>query len=192
MTERPKVLLLGDSIRMSYQPVVAETMSGEAVVVGPAENCQFSLYTLSSIDRWLETLGTPRVVHWNNGIHDAGHNPWRRPIQIPCDDYAGNLKIILDRLRQTEAKIIWASSTPVHPDRPYDDTQWVWRNEELDRYNAAALELMNTEGVPVNDLHTLVAADHDRYLAEDQLHLSEEGVAMCAAAVVKAVRAALG
>ena len=87
MSETPRVLLLGDSIRMSYQPIVAEKMQGRAEVVGPADNCQFSLYTLSSLDRWIATLGQPDVVHWNNGLHDIGHNPNRAPVQFPSGSY---------------------------------------------------------------------------------------------------------
>ena len=115
----PSILLLGDSIRVSYQPFVAEYLDGKAEVVGPADNCQYSLYTLSSLNRWFGVLGEPDVVHWNNGIHDAGHNPGR---------------------------------SPVHPDRPFRETEWSWRNEEIDRYNETALKLMSAEGVPVNDL----------------------------------------
>ena len=57
MSEIPRVLLLGDSIRMSYQPLVAEILAGKAEVVGPADNCQYSLFTLSSLVRWIGALG---------------------------------------------------------------------------------------------------------------------------------------
>ena len=190
-SELPRVLLLGDSIRMSYQPIVAESCSGWAEVVGPADNCQYSLYTLSSLARWLGQLGTPDVVHWNNGIHDAGHNPARFPLQIPLEMYAANLELTLKQLQQTGAKVIWATSTPVHPDRPFVETGWSWRNEEIDQYNRAALEVMKQYGVPVNDLHRLVNSDVDQYLSEDQLHLSEAGKKQCAAAVVEAVKTQL-
>ena len=39
----PKVMLLGDSIRLSYQPLVAERLAGKAEVVGPQINGQFAL-----------------------------------------------------------------------------------------------------------------------------------------------------
>lgn len=187
MTDRPKILLLGDSIRMSYQPIVAERLDGKATVVGPADNCQFSLYTLSSLGRWIGELGKPDVVHWNNGIHDAGHNPNRSPVQIPIDMYQENIALILKQLRDLTPQVIWATSTPVHPDRPFTDTGWSWRNEEIDRYNAAALEVMTANEVPVNDLHTLVWNNFQEYLAEDQLHLSEAGKNACAQAVVDAI-----
>ena len=187
MADVPKALLLGDSIRMSYQPPVAELLAGRATVVGPADNCQFSLFTLSSLDRWLAELGQPDVVHWNNGIHDAGHNPNRSPVQIPIDVYRANLEFILRRLRALTPQVIWATSTPVHPQRPFRDDQWSWRNEEIDRYNEAAAELMQANAVPTTDLHRLVWENLDDYLAEDQLHLSAAGQRACAEAVAEAV-----
>ena len=186
-----RVLLLGDSIRISYQPLVTELLAGRAEVVGPAENCQYSRYTLSSLPRWIGELGMPDVVHWNNGIHDAGHNPDRSPVQIPLDRYRANLELILDQLQALTPRVIWATSTPVHPERPFRDDQWSWRNEELDRYNAAAREVMEGRGVPINDLHGIVRSDVARLLSDDQLHLSDKGRQACAGAVVAAVSAVL-
>ena len=39
MSERRRGLLLGDSIRMSYQPIVAKKLAPVAEVVGPQDNC---------------------------------------------------------------------------------------------------------------------------------------------------------
>jgi len=188
MSGVPRVMLLGDSIRMSYQPIVAQMLEGTAEVVGPEENGQYGLYTLASLERWLGQLGRPDVVHWNNGIHDSGHNPVRSPVQIPVEMYGAILEFILQRLRETGARIIWATSTPVHPERPFRDDQWSWRNEEIDEYNRVALEVMTRHGIAINDLHAVVGSDVDRYLSEDQLHLSEEGQRVCAEAVVEVVR----
>lgn len=187
----PKVLLLGDSIRMSYQPHVARLLESEAEVVGPADNCQYSLFTQTMLDRWLHELGQPEVVHWNNGLHDCGHNPNRSPIQLPLSMYLGNLALILKRLRAATPQVVWATTTPAHPRRPFRDTEWSWRNEEIAQYNAAALTLMREEGVPVNDLHRCVWENLDAYLSADQLHLSEVGQQVCARTVVDAVSAYL-
>ena len=183
----PKLLLLGDSIRMSYQPHVARLLEGRAEVVGPADNCQYSLYTLSSLDRWIGEFGQPDIVHWNNGIHDSGHNPNRCPVQIPIEMYRANLEFILGRLTAMTPNLIWATITPVHPDRPLRDTEWSWRNEEIDRYNDVARELMESRNVPIDDLHALVWSNVAEFLSEDQLHLSEAGQAACAQAVVESV-----
>ena len=42
----------------------------------------------------------------------------------------------------------------------------------------------------INDLHTAVAKDIDRYIAEDTLHLSQEGIEFCAGMVADAIKAA--
>ena len=188
MGKLPKVLLLGDSIRMSYQWPVADILEGIAEVTGPEDNCQFSTYTLSSLDRWINALGVPDIVHWNNGIHDAGHNPDRTPVQIPLETYQKNLESILSRLKEMTPHVIWATSTPVHPDRPIRSDQWSWRNEEIDQYNAAARKLMEKENIPINDLHSVVSANPDIYLSEDQLHLSIAGIEKCAKAAAKTIR----
>lgn len=191
MASMPKVLLLGDSIRISYQALVAEKLEGKAEVVGPADNCQYSLFTLSSLDRWIGELGQPDIVHWNNGLHDCGHNPARNPVQIPVDMYRENLKFILNRLRGLTLNVLWATLTPVHPDRPFRESQWSWRNEEIDRYNAAARELMEVHEVPITELHELVWGDVEGFLSEDQLHLSQAGQMACASAVAQAISADL-
>jgi len=187
MSDLPKVLLLGDSIRISYQPHVARLLAGRATVVGPAENCQTSLYTLSSLNRWIDELGEPVVVHWNNGLHDAGTNPDRSPRQIPMAMYTDNLALILRRLRTITPDCVWATSTPVHPDYPCGDTHWSWRNEDIDRYNAAARAVMEEAEVPINDLHRRVWENRPQFLSEDRLHLSEAGQRKCATDVAACI-----
>ena len=191
MADIPRVLLLGDSIRMSYQPLVARFLKGKATVVGPSDNCQYSLYTLSSLDRWIAELGQPDIIHWNNGIHDAGHNPGRSPVQIPIDIYRANLEFTLKRLTTLTPHVIWATITPVHPGRPFRKDEWSWRNEEIDQYNKAATELMRQNCISINDLHKLVWENVDEYLCEDQLHLSESGQEACAHGVARVISADL-
>lgn len=184
---KKKVLLLGDSIRLSYQPIVGEILKNKSDVVGPSSNCRFSLYTLTMLDEWLEELGTPDIVHWNNGLHDIGHNPFRSPVQIPLDMYISNLQFTLNILKKTKANIIWATTTPVHPDRPFTDKDWAWKNEEISLYNESSLAIMNQYNIPVNDLNSIVGSNIDKYLSEDKLHLSELGQIKCGQAVAKAV-----
>jgi lysophospholipase L1-like esterase len=183
----PKVLLLGDSIRMSYQPRVTELLAGRAEVTGPGENCCTALYTSMRLNAWLQAAWKPDFVHWNNGIHDCGRNPERGPEQFTIADYLRNLRTVLDQLRATGAKIVWATMTPQHPERPCASPKWSWTHDEMRRYNDAALELMTREGLPVNDLRALVLSDPDTLLADDRLHLSPIGVERSAQAVASAI-----
>lgn len=187
-SDLPRVLLLGDSIRMSYQTHVARLLEGKAEVTGPEVNGRFSLFTLTSLPDWIGVLGRPDVVHWNNGIHDAGYNPGRSPLQIPLDDYVGNLRCIIKHVRGNLTKrLIFATSTAPHPDKPFSEQGWSWKQGDIERYNKAAKQVMAEFDVPVNDLCGLVSSDPDLYIAEDQLHLTEAGQEACAKAVADSI-----
>jgi len=192
MNRPPRVLLLGDSIRQTYQPLVAEALAGRATVVGPDENGTFSANTLACLDRWLDDLGRPDMVHWNNGLHDIGHRIGRDPQQYSIEQYLANLEAILSRLRQAGAKVIWATTTPIKGERiDAHADEWTFVQAEIDEYNAAAKQFMEARDVPVNDLHAIIAPDTARYVGDDRLHLSAEGNALAAQAVIKAIEAAL-
>jgi hypothetical protein len=183
-----KVLLLGNSIRISYQPAVKEMLSGIAEVVGPQDNCRYSLYTATLLDQWIEECGIPDIVHWNNGLWDAGHDPNRFPSQIPIEMYCKNLEIIIKRLQRLEAQIIWATTTPVGKEGNPLELFWSWQNNEISFYNSAATELMKKNEIPINNLHELVSSDLFTYLGRDKLHLSERGIQVCAKAVTNLIR----
>ncbi|MCA9249299.1 MAG: hypothetical protein KDA42_19390, partial [Planctomycetales bacterium] len=77
--EKPRVLLLGDSISIGYTPYVQKMLADEAVVLRPtrgkgAENCQGTNYGAMEVDRWLQIDGGHwDVIHFNFGLHDLKH-----------------------------------------------------------------------------------------------------------------------
>ena len=155
---------------------------------GAPGNSQYSLFTLTSLSGWLGQFENSDVVHWNNGLRDIGHNPNRAPVQMPLDVYTSNLGFIGRQLLATGATVVFASTTPVHPERPFVNDQWSWRNDEIDAYNDAARAVMKDLAIPVNELHAIASSDIKRFLSADQLHLSDEGKQACADAVCGAVR----
>ena len=68
-----KAVLIGDSIRMGYQPLVAAKCHG-VDVWGPAQNCRHSLWALEHFQEWVADQ-QPDLVHVNFGIHDASIQP---------------------------------------------------------------------------------------------------------------------
>lgn len=160
-----KILLIGDSIRQLYQPHVIQKLDGIAEVWGPEENCRFAKYTLWHINEWINTMSSPDIIHWNNGIWDIFHINETAGIFTPLDEYITGLKRILQEMRKTNAQIIWATMTPVDPRFVY------CRNDEIDQYNQAALEFMQSENIAINDLNTIIREDIDAYIGEDLLHL---------------------
>lgn len=68
--ELPKVVLIGDSIRLSYAATVIKHLNGKALVISPKANGGDSSNVLKNLDQWV--IGEkPSVVHFNCGIHDT-------------------------------------------------------------------------------------------------------------------------
>src|SRR5439155_17305586 len=88
--ELPRVLLLGDSIREGYAPLVAKKLEGRAVVLSPKENGGDTENTLKLLDAWLAD-GKPVVVHFNCGLHDLKFGKKAMAHQVPVERYDANL-----------------------------------------------------------------------------------------------------
>ena len=176
-----KVLLLGDSIRLNYMPAVFRQMSDRAVIYGPEENCRFSKYTLWGLDGWLggETYD---VIHFNCGIWDATRTEgWDNDTFSTEEEYERCMEMVIRRLLRTGSKLIIATSTPSSGKDPCH------RNSDIIRFNGILCKLAERYSIPVNDLWSLVASDPERYICEDGLHLSREGIKAAAQAVTDAV-----
>jgi lysophospholipase L1-like esterase len=173
-----KVLLLGDSIRMGYEPLVRDGLKGMAEVVSPEENGRFAKHTLWGVNLWIRELGRPDIVHWNNGLWDLHHEAPMVETLTSLIEYIDTLKRIINELQRTGAKIIFATTTPV----PVDTI--ARNNAEIDSYNSAAVKLMKKNEIEVNDLNSLIKQDLDGNICEDKLHLSDQGNTKCAKQVI--------
>ena len=65
-----KIILLGDSIRLSYQNRVCELLGSDFAVWGPDDNCRFASYTLRMLYDYREQLKGADVIHFNCGLWD--------------------------------------------------------------------------------------------------------------------------
>src|SRR5215213_1192639 len=154
--ELPKVLLLGDSIRLGYAPLVAKKLDGIAEVVSPKDNGGDTAATLKMLDTWLEA-GKPVVVHFNCGLHDLKFGKKTEKHQVPLDEYEKNLRAIVAKLRERTPHVVFATTTPIIDDRH------AARKADFDRfdrdvkaYNERAVTVMQELGVPVSDLYRIV------------------------------------
>jgi lysophospholipase L1-like esterase len=113
----PKVVLLGDSIRLSYTPYVQKALADKAVVVSPKANGGDSGRVLKNLDEWA-IREQPAVIHFNCGIHDIKKSKTSGKFQVPPDEYESNLRNIVQRLRsETKAVVLFALTTPVEDAR---------------------------------------------------------------------------
>lgn len=179
-----KVTLLGDSIRLiGYGPVVAEKLKDDFEVWQPEDNGRFAQYTLRGMYNWAGSMQGTKIVHWNCGLWDICELFDDGPF-TSLEDYIDQMLRVADILIKRYGTVIFATTTPVTAANRYN------RNEVIRQYNDAIVPKLKEKGVIINDLYSLVAADIDRYICEDTIHLSEEGVALCAEAVETAIRAA--
>ena len=199
----PRVLLIGDSLSEGYTYPTRLALAGKANLHRAPTNARYTARGLRLLKGW---LGGKKwdVIHFNFGLHDINHNfkvngvsrNHDRPQTLP-EDYERNLRKFILRLRDTGAKLIWASSTPVPPG-PKGSTR---RNADAIRYNRIAAKVMQDNGIPVNDLYTLA----HKKLSKSQrkgprdVHFNDEGyrvlgkqTAACILRTLKAPAVGLG
>lgn len=173
-----QVLLLGDSLRMGYEPVVRKMLEGKAGVSGPNENGRWAAYTLNSLRFWLDQFPTPDVIHWNNGLWDLGDDyQLGRPFSSP-EEYESALERTITVLNKLfpNAKIIMATTMPTdNPD-----------SSDIESYNVILKNVAAKHNIPVNDLFPIVKADVS-LIGSDHIHLTEEGFEKVAAKVTEEV-----
>ena len=187
----PKVVLVGDSIRMGYAPFVANLLEGKAVIVSAKANGEDTSNVLRHLEAWV-IKEQPAIVHINAGLHDLKLKD--KSYQVPLADYEKNLKTIVERIRQeTKASIVFATTTPIldtlHAERKAGFDRF---EADVQKYNATAASVMKQLAVPINDLHQVVeSGGKEALMLRDGTHYTEEGYQVLAKAVVESIRQSL-
>lgn len=175
------LILLGDSICISYREMVKDMLKDKANVAYPQENCRWSGYMYNTLRYWLPELPKPDVIHFNSGIWECVHLYGESEPFYTTEDYVRDVMRVYHELCKTGAKIIFATTTPIQKHvKLY--------NHEVQKNLDAILPYLQAEGCEINDLNAVVRADMDRFiLPNDGCHLTEEGAHACANAVVRTV-----
>ncbi|MBQ7910267.1 MAG: SGNH/GDSL hydrolase family protein [Clostridia bacterium] len=176
-----KIILLGDSIRLSYQNRVRELLGDGYTVWGPDDNGRFASYTLRMLYDYREQLKDADLIHFNCGLWDMcdlfGDGSFT-PIEVYMEQMVRIAKI----LKTYAPVVVFAATTPPSP------KMWGHDMERVRAYNAAALAALEPLGVLFDDLFTPVAEDIDRMISEDYLHASPYGVEVLANRVADCVK----
>ncbi len=188
----PKVVLLGDSIRLGYAPRVAKKLEGKASVVSPAKNGGDSNNEVKNLGDWA-IKEQPDVVHFNAGIHDIKKFKATGKHQVEPAQYESNLRSIVERLRkETKATVIFALTTPVIDDRAAKlraKAEYELLSASQNQYNDIARRVMKELNVPINDLPAALgsAEEQAKLVSEDGIHMTSAGTEKLAAAVAATV-----
>ena len=191
--ELPVVVLIGDSIRMGYAPFVAERLAGKARVFSPEENGGDTANVLKSLEAWAVQT-SPTVIHFNAGLHDLKLDRQTGRHQVDLDDYRANLVRIRRVLEdQTAARLIFATTTPVLDERHRARKPFDRRESDVRDYNRAALGVLASPLIAVDDLHEFVVNElgPEEALVADGVHYTEDASRALAARVAASIEVAL-
>jgi len=162
--ELPRVLIIGDSISIGYTLPVRAALAGKANVHRPPGNCGATDRGLSGLDRWLGDKPWD-VIYFNFGLHDLKWTDGKGKYVPPgtgrqhtsLADYEKNLHAIVQRLKKTNAKLIFATITPV----PVGAAGRA--DEDRRSYNDVAVKVMKEEGVEISDLGGFVETTDGKF-----------------------------
>lgn len=178
--ELPKVLIIGDSISLGYTPHVKTMLKGKAVVVHNKGNAQHTATGLKKIDQWIGKTDWD-VIHFNWGLWDLCYRHPESKVQgrrdkvngtitTPIEQYEKNLDKLVTRLKQTDAKLVWAHTTLV----PEEEAGRFVGDDK--KYNDAAARVMKKHKVAINDLHALTKEfDAALFTKPGDVHYTTEG-----------------
>jgi acyl-CoA thioesterase-1 len=190
LPDLPGVLLLGDSISMSYTRPVRQRLEGIANVHRVPDNGRSTRFVLAEFERFLGEKPW-KIIHFNCGIHDITQFDEDGEVveegavgaqQVPLAEYKANLAALVGRLRTTKAILIWASTTPVQ-----EGTR-ARSSADVVRYNQAAATVMADRGILVNDLYALALPRMTALQPPLNVHFTEAGAAVLGEWVAAVIR----
>ena len=89
--------------------------------------------------------------------------------QVPIKNYTNNLIWLVERMKETGAKLIWRNTTPV----PEGAKGRVVGDSE--NYNNAAMEVMSKYSIETNDLYNFAKNNWGRVGREADVHFTPKG-----------------
>lgn len=181
----PRVLVIGDSISIGYTLPVRKLLDGKANVHRIPENGGPTTNGLAKIDKWLGD-GKWDVIHFNWGLHDLKRDAQDKH-QVGIGDYEKNLRELVSRMKKTNAKLIWCSTTPV-PDAKVNPPR---KNEDVIAYNTVAKKIAVAHGVAIDDLYEFAFPRLGNIQQKANVHFSKEGSEALAEVVAASIRKSL-
>ena len=161
----PRVLILGDSVYQQPARDAAKELKGRVEVVFATIQPGEVRHTQNAIDN-LDTLlgeGGWDLIHFNFSLGDLVHRaPNMKAFRVMAREAGGvrttspqqyerNLHTLVERLKATDARLVWASTTPIR----HSSSNVFEMGSEI-QYNAIAARVMAAQKVPTNDMYSFV------------------------------------
>lgn len=185
------LVLFGDSIRKGYDKSIQKTLEGKAKVVFHEGNDRFAAYLLRVIPDYYNDIKNADVVHWNAGLWDC-LRLLGEDAQTPLDIYAYYIDRICLRIKRLcpNAKVIFATSTRVLSEQM--PPNFIRSNEDIEHYNAVAVEIAKKHGFEIDDLYAVSASLPDEAHSDATHYYTPMGTEAFTNQVLSCVLPALG
>lgn len=161
----PRVLILGDVIYQQPARDAAKELKDRvdveftAIPPGKIRNTEMAIQSLDTL------LGTGPwdLIHFNFGLGDLVYRaPNMRSFRVMSMHAGGvravspqlyekNLNEIVLKLKETGARLVWASTTPIR-----HSSSFVFQMDSEVQYNVIAARVMAKHEIPTNDMYTYV------------------------------------
>ena len=184
----PPLLVIGDSISSGYRGAVTDALNEQFAVTRIPVNGKSTTFALEHLDEWLgETAWHTITFNW--GLHDL-KNSTNDPKELDrrAAIYSKQLLQLVDRLEQTNAQLIWVTTTPVpEPNKHKRLQSWV------NRFNLEAARIMSERGIPIANTHDVIApiaADNEKESRNEgmrDVHFTKEGYQIMAEVIVHTI-----
>ena len=179
--DKPKILIIGDSISIGYTPFVKEALKDKAEVFHNPGNAEHTGTGIKNIENWIGDQQWD-IIQFNWGLWDLCYRHPDSKVQgkrdkvngkltYTVEQYAANLDTIISLIKaKTNAKLIFVTTTYV------PDMEAGRFKQDPIRYNDAAKKVMKKHGIWVNDVFEQSIEIHEKYgNGSDNVHYSKQG-----------------
>ncbi|MFP4192527.1 MAG: SGNH/GDSL hydrolase family protein [Candidatus Hydrogenedentota bacterium] len=172
--DKPRVLLIGDSITNGYYDSVNNQLQDEAYC---AKFTTSACVADPAFHKQLEVMFSEyeyAVIHFNNGLHGFGYTE---------EEYRAGYEKALNSICQhaPNAALILALSTPLQSTSEEDHL-----NPRIEERNSMVRELADRHDAEINDLHSISTGHPEHYT--DPYHFKGEAIELQSEQVVDAIK----
>ena len=174
-TDKPHVLLLGNSITRGYHPEVEKALEERAYVgrLSTSKSLGDPAY-LEEVEQVLKNTSFD-VIHFNNGLHGMDYTEEEYDRAFPE-------LLALFAKYAPDARLIWANCTPLYEKE--DMTRLTKQSMRGTARNEIARRHIKPLGIEINPLDKVMAGHTEYYIGGDGCHPVPAGYSALAAQVV--------
>ncbi len=185
------VLIVGDSISIGYTKFIKEALAPAVNVEHNLGNGGSTIRGVDSIENWISDIKWDVVV-FNFGLHDMiykdalkKYNVENGKVAVSLEDYRKNLQVIINKLRETTAKLVFVNTTVV-PEGTSGR-----KIESPEQYNKIAQEVMKTNQIEIIDLYKTSLTVHPQNSKQGNVHYTDMGYELLAQPIISKLKSIL-